>query len=191
MRADPPDLSNPLRTFLITGASRGIGAEIALQLSAPERHVVVNYREKARRADAVAAAIKTAGGHVSTACADLCDEGAVERMLDDIGNERGRLDVLILNASGGLERHAVADYAMLLNRDAQVHLVRRALPLMPAGSRIVFVTSHPAHFYGRRRCPSPSTNPSRRASGQARMRCGRCGISSRLPESNSAWSPET
>ncbi len=59
----------------------------------------------------------------------------------------GRLDALILNASGGLEIGADPGYAMRLNRDAQRRLALLAMPLMPAGSRIVFVTSHQAHFY--------------------------------------------
>ena len=64
----------------------------------------------------------------------------------------GRLDVLVLNASGGLERERVAAdplYPQRINRDAQVALVEAARPIMPAGSTVVFVTSHWAHLYGR------------------------------------------
>ncbi len=59
-----------------------------------------------------------------------------------------KLDFLILNASGGLEQGKAADYAMRLNLTAQVNLVNSALPPMSVGERIVFVTSHLAHFYG-------------------------------------------
>lgn len=38
------------------------------------------------------------------------------------------------------------DYAMQLNRDAQVNVLTSALPLLSAGSRVIFVTSHQAHF---------------------------------------------
>lgn len=38
------------------------------------------------------------------------------------------------------------DYAMQLNRDAQVNVLNAALPLLGSGSRVVFVTSHQAHF---------------------------------------------
>jgi NAD(P)-dependent dehydrogenase (short-subunit alcohol dehydrogenase family) len=58
------------------------------------------------------------------------------------------LDLLILNASGGLEKDKPKDYATRLNRDAQFRLVENALPFMPSGGRIVFVTSHLAHFSG-------------------------------------------
>ena len=59
-----------------------------------------------------------------------------------------KLDFLILNESGGLEQGKAADYAMQLNLTAQVNLVINAPPLMSSGGRIVFVTSHLAHFYG-------------------------------------------
>ena len=64
----------PTRIVLVTGASRGIGAEVAQQLADPDTHVIVNYREKAKRADAIAEAIRCAGGHASTLGADISDE---------------------------------------------------------------------------------------------------------------------
>jgi 3-oxoacyl-[acyl-carrier protein] reductase len=139
--------------ILITGASRGIGAEVAIQLAHDERRIVVNYREKARRANDVVEAVRAAGGDALAVQADLCDEPAVEAMLDGIKRRFGRLDVLVLNASGGMEHGADAGYAMRLNCDAQVRLAQRALPLMPHGGRIVFVTSHQAHFHDRKPVP--------------------------------------
>jgi 3-oxoacyl-[acyl-carrier protein] reductase len=135
------------RIALVTGASRGIGAEIALQLAHPDIHVVVNYRSNTERANYVADAVRCAGGHASTAAADVCDESAVAAMIDDIGTRFGQLDMLVLNASGGLQHCTEPGPAMHLNRDAQRRLARLALPLIPAGGRIVFVTSHQAHFY--------------------------------------------
>ena len=138
---------------LVTGASRGIGAEVARQLGAQGLHVVVNYREKSKRALAVVDQIRAAGGQASVACADVCDEGKVKDLLADVAGRFGGLDVLVLNASGGLERDADPGYAMRLNRDAQLRLATQAAPLMPPGSRIVFVTSHQAHFYPAKAVP--------------------------------------
>lgn len=140
--------------MLITGASRGIGAETAKVLAADGDHVIVNYREKRKRAHAIAEEIIAAGGSASTAGADIADADSTAALLDGVVAEFGRLDVLVLNASGGLERNAGPDYAMALNRDAQVRLVRQALPHLPAGGRIVFVTSHQAHFHGRKPVPA-------------------------------------
>jgi len=138
---------------LVTGASRGVGAEIATQLADPRRHVIVNYREKAKRADSVVAAVRAAGGDASAVQADVSDIQAAAAMVNGIGERWGSLKALVLNASGGLEPGAGPDYAMRLNCDAQVGLARLVLPLMRAGGRIVYVTSHLAHFHGRKPVP--------------------------------------
>ncbi|MFD3746678.1 SDR family oxidoreductase [Nocardia sp. NPDC058633] len=135
------------RIVLVTGASRGIGAEAAAQFGAAGAHVVVNFREKRKRAEAVVDGIVTTGGSASVLGADVSDPAAVEAMVEEIGRTFGRLDTLVLNASGGLERDVDPGYALRLNRDAQVNLATAILPLMPTGGRIVFVTSHQAHFF--------------------------------------------
>ena len=53
-----------------------------------------------------------------------------------------------MNASGGLETGKADDYAMTLNLTAQMNVARGAAELLRPGGRIVFVTSHWAHFYG-------------------------------------------
>lgn len=141
------DGSTDARVALVTGASRGIGAEVARLLGGAGVHVLVNYREKAKRAAAVVDEIRAAGGQASAAGADVCDEAQVQALLVDIDEQFGALNMLVLNASGGLERGADPGYAMRLNRDAQLRLATLALPLMPPGARIVFVTSHQAHFF--------------------------------------------
>lgn len=128
----------------------GSGPRWPRKFGAQGLHVVVNYREKARRAEAVVSEIRACGGYASAAGADVCYDTQVQAMLEGIEREFGALDVLVLNASGGLERGADPGYAMRLNRDAQLDLARSAARLMPEGSRVVFVTSHQAHF-------SPST----------------------------------
>lgn len=140
----PAELSG--KRVLITGSSRGIGAETARLLAGSGARLVVNYREKARRADALVAELVTAGGDAVAIGADLTDAASVGAMLDRIRGDWGGLDVLVLNASGGMESGMAADYALRLNRDAQVDLLRAALPLLAPGSRVVFVTSHQAHF---------------------------------------------
>ncbi|MEU7138418.1 SDR family oxidoreductase [Nocardia sp. NPDC046473] len=142
------------RIVLITGASRGIGAETARILAARGDHVIINYREKLKRAETLADEINAAGGSASTAGADISDATSARTLIETITKEFGRLDVLILNASGGLERNAAPDYAMSINRDAQTRLVELAVPHLPDGSRIVFVTSHQAHFHGRKPVPA-------------------------------------
>jgi NAD(P)-dependent dehydrogenase (short-subunit alcohol dehydrogenase family) len=133
---------------LITGSSRGIGADTAELLAAAGASVVLNYRDerKARRADKLVAEIESAGGSAFAVRADLTDDAAVAALFDEVRERLGGLDLLVLNASGGMESGMAEDYALKLNRDAQVAVLRAALPLMPRGSRVVFVTSHQAHF---------------------------------------------
>ncbi len=136
------------KVALVTGASRGVGAEIARLLAAAGADVVVNYRSKERRAREVADAVEAAGRAVLLVQADLVDTVALATMTNRVRERFGGLDVLILNASGGLERETPADYAMRLNRDAQVAALDHLLPLMREGGSVVFVTSHLAHFHG-------------------------------------------
>jgi NAD(P)-dependent dehydrogenase (short-subunit alcohol dehydrogenase family) len=135
------------RIVLVTGASRGIGAEVAQQLASPDTHVIVNCREDTYSANAVAEAIRRAGGHASTMVADIYDEAASVAMVDEIGRCFGRLDLLVLNASGGCGHESGLGDARRSSREAQRRIARLALPLMPTDGHVVFVTSHQAHFY--------------------------------------------
>jgi NAD(P)-dependent dehydrogenase (short-subunit alcohol dehydrogenase family) len=67
-------------------------------------------------------------------------------MFERIRQEWGGLDLLVLNASGGMEAGMAEDYALRLNRDAQLRTLEAARPLLGPGSRVVFITSHQAHF---------------------------------------------
>ncbi|QDP97627.1 SDR family NAD(P)-dependent oxidoreductase [Microlunatus elymi] len=133
---------------LVTGASRGIGEATAVGLARRGLDVVINYRDKQARADRVVERIRAAGGQAVAIRADLTEPAAVESMVARTVREFGRLDRLVLNASGGLERDAPADYATQLNCVAQVRLADLAVEQMTSGGRIVFVTSHEAHFHG-------------------------------------------
>lgn len=131
---------------LVTGSSRGIGADTARYLAAAGAKVAINYRQKAPRAEKVVAAIAEAGGEAIAIGADLTSRESVEAMFTAVEETWGGLDLLVLNASGGMESGMGEDYALKLNRDAQVAVLESALPLMASGSRVVFVTSHQAHF---------------------------------------------
>lgn len=136
------------KVALVTGGSRGVGASTAGFLAGMGATVAINYRDKLRRAEQVVTGIEEAGGAAFAVQADITDAAAVDAMVAEVVARGGSLDLLVLNASGGLEKDVAEDYAMRLNRDSQVQLVRSAIPAMPAGSRVVFVTSHLAHFHG-------------------------------------------
>ncbi|MDA0289858.1 MAG: SDR family oxidoreductase [Actinomycetota bacterium] len=131
---------------LITGSSRGIGAKTAEYLAEAGASVVINYRNKEARAQKLVESIQASGGTAMALGADLTDPVGVARMIGTMGETLGGLDLLVLNASGGMEADMGEDYAMKLNRDSQVGLLMSVLPLMDRGARVVFVTSHQAHF---------------------------------------------
>ncbi|MBT2515832.1 SDR family oxidoreductase [Streptomyces sp. ISL-90] len=146
-------MTNPLapdslagRVALVTGSSRGIGADTVRYLAGAGAAVVVNFRNKEARAAKLVDEIVAAGGRAIAVGADLTDPASVAAMFERTVAELGPIDILVLNASGGMESGMGEDYAMRLNRDAQVNVVDGALPHLADGARIVFVTSHQAHF---------------------------------------------
>lgn len=141
----PPD-SLTGKVALVTGSSRGIGADTVRYFAEAGADVVINFRNKAPRAEKLAAEIRALGRRALVVGADLTDPASVAEMFAAVEKEFGGLDVLVLNASGGMEANMGEDYALRLNRDAQVNVLETALPLLREGGRIVFVTSHQAHF---------------------------------------------
>ena len=138
------------KTSLVTGASRGIGAAVALLMAEQGADVAINFRSKGSRAGQIAQQIEAMGRRALLAQADLTDQNSVDSMARAVEQAFGRLHILVLNASGGLEKGKPASYAMELNLTAQVRTLEAVLPLMPNGGCVVFVTSHLAHFYGRK-----------------------------------------
>ncbi|MEA5454396.1 SDR family oxidoreductase [Sinomonas sp. JGH33] len=134
------------KVAIVTGSSRGIGASTAKILAGEGAAVVINYRQKAPRANKVVAEIEAAGGRAVAVGGDLTNADDVEALAQAAIDNFGSLDVLVLNASGGMESGLGEDYALRLNRDAQVAMLKAAAERMKPGSRVVFVTSHQAHF---------------------------------------------
>ena len=161
---------------LVTGASRGIGAAVALSMAEEGADLVINFRSKGPRGEELAERIEALGRRTLLAQADLTHAGEVRRMVKAVEKTIGSLDILVLNASGGLEKDRPAAYAMELNLTAQVRTLEAALPLMPRGGCIVFVTSHLAHFYGKK--PVYAAYEDIAASKKA----GEDALRSRLPE---------
>ncbi|MBL3700240.1 SDR family oxidoreductase [Leucobacter luti] len=141
---EPDSLSG--RRALVTGSSRGVGADTVRYFAEAGADVVVNFRNKAPRAEKLAAQLQELGVRALVQGADLTDPESVAAMMAEIKAAFGGLDILVLNASGGMEGGMAEDYALQLNRDAQLSVLEAALPLMGEGSRVVFVTSHQAHF---------------------------------------------
>ena len=83
---------------LVTGASSGIGAGVAIALGQAGADVVVNYAGNAAGTVPVIAAIEAAGGRAIAVQADVSDEAQVEAMFDKMMAEFGGVDILVNNA---------------------------------------------------------------------------------------------
>jgi L-rhamnose 1-dehydrogenase len=83
---------------LVTGASRGIGAGIAIALASDGYAVGLNYASDRVAADATAAAVASAGGEAQLLQANMADSEQVGAMVAAAVRELGHLDVVVLNA---------------------------------------------------------------------------------------------
>jgi len=84
---------------LVTGASRGIGAAIALALARDGHDMVLNYRTRHTEAEAVAAAVRGLGRAAELLPCDVTDRAACRAALDGLLTRRGAPAALVLNAA--------------------------------------------------------------------------------------------
>jgi 3-oxoacyl-[acyl-carrier protein] reductase len=102
---------------IVTGASRGIGRAIALELARQGAHVLVNYQSNAAAAKQVVREIEQAGGSAWGYSANVADEQAVAGMVAACLQRWGQIDMLVNNAG------ITADAPMVRMKDEQWHAV--------------------------------------------------------------------
>src|SRR5262252_686291 len=83
---------------IVTGASKGIGASIALHLAGEGAAVVVNYSSSKEGADRIVGEIKGNGGKAVAVQANVAKEADIRRLFAEAKKAFGRLDVLVNNA---------------------------------------------------------------------------------------------
>jgi len=101
------DLGLKGKIALVTGAGRGVGREIALNLAAEGAAVAVNYRSSAKDAETLVAEITGNGGKARAYAADVADFAAVKAMVEAVAKDFGGLDILINNAGLALRKRFV------------------------------------------------------------------------------------
>ncbi|MGN0330131.1 MAG: 3-oxoacyl-[acyl-carrier-protein] reductase [Kineothrix sp.] len=118
------------KVALVTGASRGIGREIALTLAGNGASVIVNYNGSRERAEEVVAAITGQGGSAEAIRCSVADFEESGRMVRDILEQYGRVDILVNNAGitrdNLIMRMSEADYdeVMDTNLKGAFHMIR-------------------------------------------------------------------
>ena len=149
-----PDLTG--RTALVTGASRSIGAAVALALADAGASLAINYRERKLEAESVAAAITAAGGRAITIAADVSQAGAIAAMASIVTERLGPIDILVNNAGIALIRgiddltEADFDQTIAVNLKSAFLCTQVVLPHMRAQGwgRIVNISSGAARGAG-------------------------------------------
>jgi 3-oxoacyl-[acyl-carrier protein] reductase len=139
------------KVAIVTGASKGIGAGIAVRLAADGAQVVVNYSRNAEDADAVVQKIVAIGGRAIAVRADLAQPAQIQPLIDAAMNAYGRLDILVNNA--GVYKSDTLDTVTPESFDEHFHLNVRGLLLttqaaarvMADGGTIVNISSGLAH----------------------------------------------
>ncbi len=142
-----PELTD--KVVLITGASTGIGAALAVAFAAQGSKVGLHYNSSVDAAKALAARIEESGGSVALVQADASQADAVRGAVEEIASRFGRIDGLINNAGGMVKRIPYEDatdenYDAIMDLNARSVLVasKAVLPHMKErGGFIINTTS--------------------------------------------------
>src|SRR5262245_47597823 len=128
---------------LVTGGSSGIGLATAKQFVKEGAYVFITGRRDAE----LAAAVKEIAGNVTGVKGDVSNLGDLDRLFDQIKQEKGRLDIVFANA--GIAKYApmgaitedLYDSIFNINVKGVVFTVQKALPLMPDGAALILNAS--------------------------------------------------
>jgi 3-oxoacyl-[acyl-carrier protein] reductase len=142
------------RVILVTGSSRGIGAEIAAKAGAQGATVAVHYNTSPDGADRTASRVREAGGQAEVFCADVSVGPQAERLVEEVVSKLGRIDGLVNNAGktqvGPFLDFDVAtwDHVIATDLSAAFHTCRIAIPHMieQGGGSIVNIASRLAQM---------------------------------------------
>jgi len=142
-----------IRYALVTGASRGIGRAVALELAERGHHVAVHYHSREEAADQVLAEVRERGGDGITVRADVAQPDQVRTMIERVDAAFGALDVLVSSARPELAEFyqpplqlTAKAWDAAVDSQATAFLVaaQAAAPLLRPGGRIIAITYSPS-----------------------------------------------
>lgn len=145
--------ASPPRTAIVTGGSKGIGAEIALRLARSGHDVVINYAQATADAESIVQQITAAGGRAIAVQGDVASLDCAPKLYDVAEKEFGNVDVFVNNA-GMLRQAALADSPdAMFDRLVAVNLggyfrgMRESARRMRDGGRIINISTSVVGFY--------------------------------------------
>lgn len=161
-----------MKVAVITGASRGIGRALALQLASSGCTVVVNYKKNLELAEKTVAEISSLGGTGLAVQADVEEVSGVDTLFSAVRSSFGRLDYFVSNAAASAFKNIMdlkphhLDRSHALNLRAFVLGAQHAVRLMDDGGRIVTLSSYGStHAY-----PTYATLGAMKAAAEAWVR---------------------
>jgi enoyl-[acyl-carrier protein] reductase III len=142
-------MNEPLlgKLALVTGGSRGIGRAVALKLAKGGCDVAIVYHNSHEEAEAVCDAIRGMGRRAQAIQADVSDPEIVAEIFAALRQQFDRLDFLVSNAATGVLKPALQLTLKHWRRCLETNalalnlLAQQAVPLMPAGGRIIALSS--------------------------------------------------
>jgi enoyl-[acyl-carrier protein] reductase III len=142
-------MAGPLagKVALVTGASRGIGRAIAHKLASAGCDLAINYYNSAEEAQSLCAEIQGMGRRAVAIQGSVGIPDSVDEMFVELGKHFDRLDILVSNAASGVLKPALEmtlkhwRWCLETNALALDLLAQRAVPLMPAGSCMIALSS--------------------------------------------------
>lgn len=147
------DLNN--RVAIVTGGSRGIGRATAIRLAEAGADVVINYVTSQSSAREVADQVASLGRRVATVKADVSEPEDIQSLVEFVGKEFGKIDIVVSNAASGGFRNVMDatpkhfEAAMKTNVQALMLLAQASVPWMTDEShrrKIIALSSHGSQF---------------------------------------------
>lgn len=135
------------KTAIVTGGSRGIGANICMSLAAAGANVVVNYAQNQEAAERVVSEILSHGGKAIAVAGDVSKSTEMKQLFDRAESEFGQVDILVNNA-GVVHYKTIAettdeefDQVMKVNAYGAFYGMREAATRLAEGGRVINISS--------------------------------------------------
>lgn len=135
------------KVAMVTGSSRGLGKELAIELARAGYDIVVNYARSRSAAEETVKEIEALGQRALMIRANVGDVKKLREMFEQVKDTFGRLDVFVSNAASGVLRPIMEieeshwDWTMNINAKAMLFGAQEAAKLMDNGGKIIGVSS--------------------------------------------------